>query len=137
MNVEHFFMSAFSFDDKVALITGGSRGLGLHIARQICQRGGKAALVARDPEELSQAERPTSRSAAAGHLAFNVTCSIAHKLNRRFAKPSQHFGKIDILINNAGIIEVGPLDHMTREDFERSMGVHFWGPLELTMQVVA
>src|SRR5207237_2451271 len=46
------------------------------------------------------------------------------------------FGKIDILINNAGVIEVGPLEHMAREDFERAMGVHFWAPFELTMQVV-
>ena len=46
------------------------------------------------------------------------------------------FGKIDILINNAGIIEVGPLEHMSRQDFERSMGVHFWAPFELIMQII-
>ncbi|PYJ20170.1 MAG: ketoacyl reductase, partial [Verrucomicrobia bacterium] len=46
------------------------------------------------------------------------------------------FGKIDILINNAGIIEVGPLEHMGRDDFERAMRVHFWAPFELVSQVV-
>ena len=48
-------MPHFSYRDKIALITGGSRGLGLEIARQICARGGKVALIARDAEELSRA----------------------------------------------------------------------------------
>src|SRR4029077_17942869 len=46
------------------------------------------------------------------------------------------FGKIDILVNNAGIIEVGPLEHKRREDFERSMALHFWAPYELIARVV-
>src|SRR4029077_20216138 len=46
------------------------------------------------------------------------------------------FGKIDVLINNAGIIEVGPLEHMTREDFERAMRLHFWAPYELVSRIV-
>src|SRR5216117_1166819 len=46
------------------------------------------------------------------------------------------FGKIDILINNAGIIEVGPLEHMTREDYDRAMRLHFWAPYELVSQIV-
>ncbi|MGH7981735.1 MAG: SDR family NAD(P)-dependent oxidoreductase, partial [Candidatus Udaeobacter sp.] len=46
------------------------------------------------------------------------------------------FGKIDVLINNAGIIEVGPLEHMTSEDFDRAMRLHFWAPFELISQIV-
>ena len=49
-------MVRFSYRDKVALITGGSRGLGLIIARQICNQGGKVALLARDPAELARAK---------------------------------------------------------------------------------
>jgi NAD(P)-dependent dehydrogenase (short-subunit alcohol dehydrogenase family) len=130
-----FRMPAFSFHDKVALITGGSRGLGLHIARQICERGAKAALIARDPNELSQADKDLAQR---GGEAFGVQCDLLDRAQIESAvrQTIQHFGKIDILINNAGIIEVGPLDHMKREDFERSMGVHFWGPLELIMQVL-
>jgi short-subunit dehydrogenase len=47
-----------------------------------------------------------------------------------------HFDRIDILINNAGIIEVGPLDHMSREDYDRAMKLHFWAPYELISQIV-
>ena len=46
------------------------------------------------------------------------------------------YGTIDILINNAGIIQVGPLEHMVREDFERAMQLHFWAPFDLIRQVV-
>src|SRR5438552_56788 len=54
---------------------------------------------------------------------------------KRVRKLLLHRQEIDILINNAGFIEVGPLEHMTREDFERAMRVHFWAPFELSMQV--
>jgi NAD(P)-dependent dehydrogenase (short-subunit alcohol dehydrogenase family) len=51
-------------------------------------------------------------------------------------KVIDHFDRIDILINNAGIIEVGPLDHMTREDYDRAMRLHFWAPYELISLIV-
>ena len=128
-------MAAFSFRDKVALITGGSRGLGLVIARNICRKGGRVALIARDPKELSWAQAELERD---GGVVLPVQCDLLDRtqIESGVRRTIEHFGKIDILINNAGIIEVGPLEHMRRGDFERSIGVHFWGPLELIMQVI-
>jgi NAD(P)-dependent dehydrogenase (short-subunit alcohol dehydrogenase family) len=128
-------MPRFTYRDKVALITGGSRGLGLAIAREICDRGGKVALIARDPNELARAK---AELAGRGCEALPVPCDLLDRgqIDSAVRKTIEHFGGIDILINNAGIIEVGPLEHMTREDFERSMGVHFWAPFELTMRVI-
>ena len=128
-------MSAFSFREKVTLITGGSRGLGLVLARQICEQGGKVALLARDPEELARARIDLAQR---GGEAFSVQCDLLDRLQIESAVRQiiEHFGKMDILINNAGVIEVGPLEHMKREDFERSMALHFWGPFELIMQVI-
>ena len=128
-------MVRFSYRDKVALITGGSRGLGLIIARQICNEGGKVALLARDPAELACAK---SDLAQRGGSVLTVQCDL---LDTEQIRPSvrqiiDHFGKIDILINCAGIIEVGPLEHMTREDFDRAMRLHFWAPFELISQIV-
>jgi NAD(P)-dependent dehydrogenase (short-subunit alcohol dehydrogenase family) len=128
-------MPTFSFKDKIALISGGSRGLGLAIARRICDRGGKVALLARDREELARAQADL---AGRGCDVLTVQCDLLDRTQIESAvrQTFDRFGGIDILINNAGVIEIGPLEHMTREDFERSMGVHFWAPFELTMQVV-
>jgi len=121
--------------DKVAVITGGSRGLGLVLARHICDEGGQVALLARDAEELSRAKADL---AARGGRVLTVECNLLDRdqIQAAVRKVIDHFDRIDILINNAGIIEVGPLDHMTREDYERAMRLHFWAPYELVSQIV-
>jgi NAD(P)-dependent dehydrogenase (short-subunit alcohol dehydrogenase family) len=127
----------YSLRDRVVLITGGSRGLGLVLARQIYAAGGKVALIARDTEELGRAKADLARCGGAPN-AFAVQCDLLDPEQIRSAVRQiiDHFGKIDILINNAGIIEVGPLEHMTREDFECAMRLHFWAPFELITQIV-
>jgi NAD(P)-dependent dehydrogenase (short-subunit alcohol dehydrogenase family) len=125
----------YSLRDKVALITGGSRGLGLVLARLICAQGGSVALIARDPEELARAKDDL---APRGGAVLTIQCDLldASQIGAAVRQVIDRFGKIDVLINNAGIIEVGPLEHMTREDFERTMQLHFWAPYELVSQIV-
>jgi NAD(P)-dependent dehydrogenase (short-subunit alcohol dehydrogenase family) len=125
----------YSLRDKVTVITGGSRGLGLVLARHICAQGGNVALIARDPEELARAKADL---ASRGGAVLTVECDLldASQIQAAVRQIIDRFGKIDILINNAGIIEVGPLENVTREDFERAMRLHFWAPFELTAQVV-
>src|SRR5437762_6185933 len=127
----------YTLRDKVAVITGGSRGLGLVLARDICAQGGSVALIARDREELARAKADLARRGGAPN-AFGVQCDLldAAQIEAAVRQIIDRFGKIDILINNAGIIEVGPLEHMTREDFERAMKLHFWAPFELIMQII-
>src|SRR3954470_324634 len=126
---------AFKLDDKVFLITGGSRGLGLVIAREVCRLGGKGVLLARNMEELGRAEDDLK---ARGGEVLAIACDLQDHAHIKAAVRRTHerFGRIDVLINNAGIIQVGPLDHMQRSDFEQSIGLYFWAPYELTMQVV-
>ena len=125
----------YALRGKVVLISGGSRGLGLVLARHICDQGGKVALLARDPEELARAKADLT---ARGGKVFTVECDLLDRdqIQAAVRKVIDHFDRIDILINNAGIIEVGPLDHMTREDYERAMRLHFWAPYELVSQIV-
>ena len=127
----------YTLRDKVAVITGGSRGLGLVLARHICAQGGSVALIARDREELARAKTDLARRGGAPN-AFGVQCDLldAAQIEAAVRQIIDRFGKIDILINNAGIIEVGPLEHMTREDFERAMQLHFWAAYELISQIV-
>jgi NAD(P)-dependent dehydrogenase (short-subunit alcohol dehydrogenase family) len=121
--------------DKVALITGGSRGLGLEIASQICAHGGRVAILARDADELARAKADL---ASRGGDVLPIQCDLldAAQIQSAIQQTLERFGKIDILINNAGIIEVGPLEHMKVEDFDRAMRLHFWAPFVLIMQIV-
>src|SRR5947209_11701405 len=125
----------YSLRDKVVVITGGSRGLGLVLARHVCAQGGNVALIARDRDELARAKADVA--ARGGHV-LTVQCDLLDKEQIQFAVRHiiDRFDKIDMLINNAGIIEVGPLEHLTQEDFERAMRLHFWAPYELISQIV-
>lgn len=124
---------AISFEGRVVVISGGSRGLGLLIARLLAADGARLALLARDPDELVRAADDIEER---GHeRPFIQQCDIRERLQAEQAirDVAAHFGRIDVLINGAGVIEVGPLEHMTINDFETSMAVHFWGPLYLTL----
>ena len=127
--------SRYSFRDKVAVITGGSRGLGLVLARHVCAQGGSVALIARDPDELARAKADL---ALRGGAVLTIECDLldARQIQSAVQQIIDRFDSIDILINNAGTIEVGPLENMTREDFERAMRLHFWAPFELIAQIV-
>jgi len=125
----------YTLRDKVVAITGGSRGLGLVLARHICAQGGSVALIARDSEELARAKADL---APRGGAVLTVQCDLLDvaQIEAAVRQIIDRFGKVDILINNAGIIEVGPLEHMAREDFERAMQLHFWAPYELISRIV-
>jgi len=99
----------YSLRQKAVLITGGSRGLGLVLARHICAGGGNVALIARDSEELVRAKTDL---APYGTIVLTIECDLLDNEQIRSAvrRVIDRFGKIDILINNAGIIEVGPLE---------------------------
>src|SRR5438128_2161499 len=126
---------SYPLREKVVLITGGSRGLGLVLARHICARGGNVALIARDAEELARAKTDL---AMRPNTVMTIQCDLldSEKIQAAIRRVIDPFGKIDILINNAGIIEVGPLEHLMREDFERAIRLHFWAPFELISQIV-
>src|SRR2546430_2186058 len=113
-------MARSFFENKAVLITGGSRGLGLEIARQVCEQGGRVAILARDPDELARAKADL---AARGGEVLTLQCDLLDAAQIQSAVESTlgRFGKIDILINNAGMIEIGPLEHMKTEDFDRAM----------------
>src|SRR6266480_1608371 len=120
---------------KVVFITGGSRGLGLVLARHICSRGGNVVLIARDAEELARAK---SDLATRRSTVMTIPCDLldTEQIQAAVRQAIDRFGKIDILINNAGTIEVGPLEHLMPEDFERALRLHFWAPFELISQIV-
>jgi NAD(P)-dependent dehydrogenase (short-subunit alcohol dehydrogenase family) len=120
---------AIDFRDRVALITGGSRGLGLLLARELASQGARLSLVARDAAELDLARRELA--AGSGYRVLALPCDVRHRQEAEWAVEAtvERFGRLDVLINNAGVIQVGPLAHMDISDFENALDVHFWGPL--------
>jgi NAD(P)-dependent dehydrogenase (short-subunit alcohol dehydrogenase family) len=118
----------FGFSGRVVVITGGSRGLGLILARQLADEGARLAIAARDGEELRRAGNELSARAA---QLFAQTCDVtdAEQLTAFLAEVRAELGPVDVLINNAGIMQVGPLETMTGDDFQEALKLHFWAPL--------
>jgi len=123
-------------DGAVVLITGGSRGLGLAIARRFAQKPVKLVLASRKRDELEQAQ--TKLLEAHAHLTpedfYLVAADLAQpaECQRLVAETIARYGRIDILVNNAGIIEVGPIEAQPVEAFERAMQVNFFAALYTT-----
>ena len=120
------------------VITGGSRGLGLVMARLLASEGARLTIAARDQDELERAQQDLVSYVANPDDVFVVRCDVGvrSEAERLVQQAAERFGSLDVLINNAGIIQVGPLEHMTHEDFERAMAVHFWGPLHTSLTAI-
>ncbi|MBD2700031.1 SDR family oxidoreductase [Spirosoma sp. BT702] len=120
----------FDFRGKTVVITGGSRGLGLELARLFAREGATLALCARQADELTYAQQELENS---GGLVFTQVCDITDKTQaERFIQSvRQEVGPIDVLVNNAGVISVSPFEHVTETDFREAMDTHFWGAFHL------
>jgi len=131
--LSHLF--EYDFKNKTVLITGGSRGLGLVLAREFAREGGRIAICARDERELEDAQTDLEKFSAE---VMTVRCDVTSKqeVNDMVGAVSSRFGHIDVLVNNAGVIQVGPLEVMTTEDFELAMNAHFWAPLNTILAVL-
>jgi NAD(P)-dependent dehydrogenase (short-subunit alcohol dehydrogenase family) len=125
----------YDLQGKVVLITGGSRGLGLVLAREFARQGSRLVICARDQEELERATTDL-RSRSAEVLPIRCDVRKRSEVEQMIASIHDQYGRVDVLVNNAGVIEVGPLEEMTLDDFRTAMETHFWGPLYATLTVL-
>jgi NAD(P)-dependent dehydrogenase (short-subunit alcohol dehydrogenase family) len=125
----------YQFRDRHVLITGGSRGLGLVMARQFADAGARLTICSRDSDELARAVEELEER---GARVVAVECDVTDRVRVRefVAVARRRNGPIDVLVNNAGVIRVGPLEEMNEEDYEHAMRAHFWGPLYMILEVV-
>ncbi len=119
---------------KIVVVTGGSRGLGLVLARELLGRGARVAICARDEAEL---ERARIELAALGPV-FASPCDLTSRADilRFLTEVRDELGPIDVLINNAGVIVVGPSELMTLDDYEDALRTHLWAPLHAMSLVI-
>ncbi|HEU5101942.1 MAG TPA: SDR family oxidoreductase, partial [Roseiflexaceae bacterium] len=98
------------------------------LARELAAEGARLTIVARDRAELEQARADL---AARGAEVLAFTCDVREQADVQSAieRAVARYGSIDVLINNAGVIQAGPVDHMQIADFEDALNTHLWGPL--------
>ncbi len=128
-------LRAIDLNGRVVLITGGSRGLGFAMAEEFARQGARIAICARNQEPLERARRELEQQGAEV-LAIRCDVSDPAQVKRMVEQAVQHFGRIDVLVNNAGIITVGPIEVQRREDFEEAMDVIFWGAVNPSLAVL-
>ena len=121
---------------KVVLVMGGSRGLGLAIARRFADAGARVAVCARDADELARARHDLAGHAARDVMAVQCDVTDVARVNETVETVARHFGQIDVLVNNAAVIQVGPAQEMTPDDYELAMRTIFWSALHATRAVL-
>ena len=123
------------FAGKVVVITGGSRGLGFAMAQEFAVRGAKLVICGRDQETLHEAE---TRLAGMGAPVLAVPCDVSDKSQAAhlIREATDRFGGVDVLVNNAGTIAVGPIEAQTLADFRMAMDTMFWGTVYSTLAVL-
>jgi 3-oxoacyl-[acyl-carrier protein] reductase len=120
---------------RACVVTGASRGIGLATARALAAEGARVLLVARGEEALAEAARGlAAEGGQAGALALDVTASDAGE--RVLAAGQEHFGGVDVLVNNAGTSRVRSLDELTDEEWQAQWDLNVMASLR-TMRALA
>ena len=123
------------FRDKTVLITGGSRGLGLVMARAFAGEGARVAICARDADELRRAEADL-RQYTPTVLALPCDLTNPTAIDGFVREVEAVFGPVDVLVNNASIIMVSPYENTTEADFREVMETNFWAAYHMTNAVL-
>lgn len=122
--------------DRVAIVTGGARGIGKAIVRTFVREGAKVALV--DIEEIKKLEALKKEAEKMGGEVITISCDITKSsdVNEMVGKVQKAFGRVDILVNNAGIIRRGTIETVTEEDWDRVIAVNLKGTFNCCKAVV-
>ena len=128
---------SYELTGRTVLITGGSRGLGLVLARQAVREGARVAICARDERELARARQDLLRRGGSETTVLTLARDLtnAAEVRSMVAEVERRLGSVEVLVNNAGIIIGGPLENLDDRDFVDAMDTHFWAPFH-AMQAV-
>jgi 3-oxoacyl-[acyl-carrier protein] reductase len=122
--------------EKIAVVTGASKGIGADIARHLAAEG--ASVVVNYSSAKADADKVVDEIAKRGGKAIAIQANVARKadVQRLFAETTKAFGQIDILVNNAGVYQFAPLEDITEEQFHRMFDVNVLGLLLATQEAI-
>ena len=126
-------------DGRVAVITGGSTGLGLAMAKEFAASGGSVAMLARKTDALAAAKAEVAKVAGKANTkieAYSCDVSKAQPIADTIKKVVADFGKVDILVNNAGISHAKPFDTVTDEDWQGDLDLKLFAAIRLARLVL-
>ncbi|GAB3309324.1 glucose 1-dehydrogenase [Epidermidibacterium keratini] len=127
---------SFRLDDKVALITGGSRGLGRQIAEAYAEQGARVVIASRKADSVEQASREIAEATGAETLGIAAHVGDWEQCTRLAEQTYERFGRIDVLVNNAGMSPLYPsVAEVSEELFDKVLGVNLKGPFRLSSLV--
>jgi 3-oxoacyl-[acyl-carrier protein] reductase len=124
--------------DQVAIVTGGSSGIGFAIARAFIQEGMQVTISARDKRRLDQAASQLKSRPAGDEnvLAVPMDVSQAAEVRQMVRKTLDRFGRVDVLVNNAGIGRMAPLDELKEKDWDEILDINLKGVFLCTQAVL-
>lgn len=121
-------------DGRVAVITGASTGLGLAMAKEFAASGASVALLARKADVLAQAKAEVAKAAGKANIkieAYSCDVSQAAPIAETWKKIEAEFGKVDIVVNNAGIAHAKPFDAITDEDWQADIDLKLFAAIRM------
>ena len=120
--------------NKVAIVTGGSKGLGANMAEKLAAEG--AAVIVNYASSQTAAQAVVDKIVAAGGRAQAVQADVSNPEQHKalFDAAEGAFGKVDVLVNNAGVYEVAPLEQIDADHFHRQFNLNVLAPLLLTQE---
>jgi 3-oxoacyl-[acyl-carrier protein] reductase len=129
-------MSNGKLKGKVAVVTGASKGIGAGIAKAFGAEG--ASVVVNYASDKDGADRTVAEIVKAGGKAVAVKGSVAEEADVKhlFAETRKAFGKLDVLVNNAGVYQFTPLEQVTEQEFHHQFGVNVWGTIQATREAL-
>jgi 3-oxoacyl-[acyl-carrier protein] reductase len=121
-------MGLLTLTGRVAIVTGAAQGIGFHTARMMCRNGMRVALVDLNKEKLQKAaDELNALPDGAGAVAFACDVSDIGAIEKTVGEIASRFGRIDVLVNGAGILSASKIPDIQKEEWDRILGVNLSG----------